>query len=232
MDSSDFAHLQQKIRVEQIRNVLQQQQVPSCPPPPYEDDDSDVDSNDEDNETAEDELTGDLPPASSLPMKLVINAANRIQGNNNLVPTSACPLADASNFSGLLMQAVSELNSIAAEQLVTAGGQRRAARPLKVDLTINCGITVIGDRNVVGNVGLRPKAGTPMANMAGGTNSVFESAKQAAETPAASAGAKRKIDEVSDVDNCVFGSFTDLDQTSSAEDEPVAKRVVVEIENE
>jgi hypothetical protein len=226
MEPSDFAHLQQKIRVEQIRNAVQQQQFPSCPPPPYEDDDSDMNSDEEDDEDAEAEAAAiDKLPPSSLPLKLTINAANRIQGNGNLVPISATPLADASSSSHLLLQAVSQLNAVA------AAGEGRAARPLNVDLTINCGITVIGDRNVVGNVGLRPKAGTPIASMTDPTNITADpalAATMAPRTPCTSGGAKRKASEVSWF--AVYLSATLLTfctQTDDVDDEPAAKKVAV-----
>ncbi|KJX93490.1 hypothetical protein TI39_contig4307g00001 [Zymoseptoria brevis] len=206
MDPSGFAHLHQKIRIEQIRNALQQN-VPSCPPPPYEDDDSDSEADSYDDEDEEDDQsTADTSPLSSLPLKLTINAANRIQGSHNLVPISATPLADASNFSSLLLQAVSQLNAVA------AAGQGRSPRSLKVDLTINCGITVIGDRNVVGNIGLRPKPGTPIANMTDPTSVTEDSELATAPTtPGVTVGAKRKADD-----------------TSSVEDEPAAKRAAVD----
>ena len=162
MDS--LSHMTQKLLAERARNASQQrQQNPediNAPPPPYSESENDSDADEDDDEEE---------PES--PMKLTINATNSIQGSHNLVPTSPTPLSDATKFSTLLLHAVKQLNA-AAEANKSLGS-------LKVDLTINCGITVIGDRNVVGNVGLKPKAPG-----AGG----------AAPAPAI-AGAKRKADD-------------------------------------
>lgn len=156
MDS--ITHFTHKLLAERARQ--QQEQKPTeAAPPPYSaaDDDSD-DEEDEDEQ--------------SVPTKLTINAAHNIQGCNNLVPTSVSPLADATRFGTILLQAISQINGAqgAADQ---ASKPRRA---LKVDLTINCGITIVGDRNVIGNVGLRAKS--PADNT----------------TPCA-AGAKRKAED-------------------------------------
>lgn len=141
-----------KLNAERTYQSLRQQPTPpETAPPPYTPSDADSDASDDDDD--------DNEPAtpSSSPLKLTINAAHSIQGNNNLVPTSPTPLADATKFSTILLAAVKQLNCIAD----IAGGSRRARRTVKVDLTINCGVTVIGDRNVVGNVGLKPKVGIP-----------------------------------------------------------------------
>lgn len=125
---------------------------------------------DSDNDSdSDEEYEDDSEPES--PLSLTVNAAHSIQGSNNLIPTSPSPLADASKFSSLLLHAVNQLNN----------ASTKSRRKLKVDLTINCGITVIGDRNVVGNVGL--KARPPPITIAGPQlgNSAVVGAKRKAE---------------------------------------------------
>lgn len=147
MDS--ITHLTNKILIDRARQGLpqqpQQDQIPSTAPPPYtaseDNDNSDSDSEDEDEDPS--------------PLSLTINAATSIQGNNNLVPTSASPLADATKFSALLLHAVKRINDSASSG---DGGKGRGR--VNVALTINCGVTVVGDRNVVGSVGLRAKQGS------------------------------------------------------------------------
>ncbi|KAK4547384.1 hypothetical protein LTR36_001040 [Oleoguttula mirabilis] len=131
-----------KINTERTYQSLRQQPTPpETAPPPYTPSDDDSDSDDDDE------------PDTSSPLKLTINAAHSIQGSNNLVPTSPTPLADATKFSTILLAAVKQLNSVADN-----AGDGKSRRAVKIDLTINCGITVIGDRNVIGNVGLKPKS--------------------------------------------------------------------------
>lgn len=149
-------------------------------PPPYSPSETDGASDDDDDEE-------DGP--SSSPLKLTINAAHSIQGSNNLVPTSPTPLADATKFSTILLTAIKQLNTV---HELAEGYSRRA---LKVDLAINCGITVIGDRNVVGNVGLKPKA--PAQGVA------RPAAMVASPSESAVAGAKRKGEEADDDDDDV-----------------------------
>ncbi|KAI7083929.1 hypothetical protein KC356_g7147 [Hortaea werneckii] len=165
-----MAQLSQKFNTEQTNQSLhqqlhqQQQPTPDSAPPPYmpsEHDDYEDDSDDdEDNDS---DHHHHYPPPS--PLKLTLNAAHNIQGSNNLVPTSPSPLADATRFSTLLLAAVKQLNSVAASEPLTppSSSSRRSpaskrGAPLTVDLTINCGVTIVGDRNVVGNVCLKPKA--------------------------------------------------------------------------
>lgn len=172
-----ITHLTQKMLAERAR---QQQSPPETAPPPYSaaDDDSDADSDDEDDEPW-------------MPVKLTINAAHSIQGSNNLVPTSPTPLADATKFSTLLLHAVNQIN--AANCTANANTERAFAKPrrsLKVDLTINCGITVIGDRNVIGNVGLKPKS----------PNGVPPGITTTVNNTATVAGAKRKADDATEVE--------------------------------
>ena len=56
---------------------------------------------------------------------------------------------------------------------------------MRLDLTINCGINIVGDRNVVGNVALKPK--TSERAIAG---------PAALPQRSAAGGAKRKAEEV------------------------------------
>jgi len=159
-----------------LQPTQQQQATPETAPPPYTPSDTDTDSDAEDD---------DDEPDTSSPLKLTINAAHSIQGSNNLVPTSPTPLADATKFSTVLLAAVKQLNNAATES------SSKSKRALKIDLTINCGITVIGDRNVVGNVGLKQK---PTAQAVAGPGTPF-SGHVAGN---ALAGAKRKVEDDGD----------------------------------
>lgn len=138
---SDLTHLTQKIMAERAR---QQTTAPApsvdatAPPPPYQDDDDDADSDDDSDD--------DTP---THPINLTINAANQIHGHNNLVPTTPSPMMEASRFSTVLLQAITQLNNANALQ-------SRKPR-IKVNLTVNCGTTIVGDRNVIGNFGVKPK---------------------------------------------------------------------------
>jgi hypothetical protein len=160
-----IAQLSQKLAAEQVyQSIRQQPTPPETAPPPYTPSDLDSDSEDEDE-------------ADEEPMKLTINAAHRVQGSNNLVPTSATPLADATRFSTLLLTAVNQINRTA---------EARPRRGLKVDLTINCGITVVGDRNVIGNVAVKPR--TPAQAVAGPSVATCSASSSVA-------GAKRKAED-------------------------------------
>lgn len=147
MDS--ITHLSHKLIAERARQQQQQRQqqnsTSETAPPPYtcSEEDSDFDEDDCDE--------------PSMPVKLTLNAAHSIHGSNNLIPTSPTPLADATRFSTLLLHAVNQINAATAASNSTADRRSRGRRGVKVDLTINCGLTVIGDRNVIGNVGVRPK---------------------------------------------------------------------------
>lgn len=149
-----------KLNAERARNMTHIQPPPEADPPPYSSSDSDTDSDNDEEEDQE---------APFCPLKLTINAAHSIRGSGNLVPTPPAPLADATKFSTLLFHSINQINNAHAI----------SKRPLRVDLTINCGITIIGDRNVVGAVALRPKGGPQPTG------------------PNAMVGAKRKAEEVS-----------------------------------
>lgn len=174
MDS--LTHFTQKIMIERARQGLQPQAsdpIPETAPPPYTPSEDNNNDDDSDSDSDSDEELDDPP------IKLTINAANSIQGSNNLVPTSPSPLADATKFSALLLHAVNRINA--------AGSGSRSKGRVNVDLTINCGVTIVGDRNVVGNVGLKAKSpgALPQRAAAGG------------EERDVSAGAKRGVDDVS-----------------------------------
>ncbi|KXT02803.1 hypothetical protein AC578_5391 [Pseudocercospora eumusae] len=140
MDSSSITHLTQKILTERARQ-RQSNPTPEAPPPPYSEDDDDMDSENEEE----------------LPVQLTLNATTSIKGSNNLIPTSPSLLQDATRFSTLLLHAVNQINAANTHANSEATESSKLRRHLRVDLTINCGVSVVGDRNVIGNVGLRPK---------------------------------------------------------------------------
>lgn len=146
------------------------QALNNAPPPPYTDADSDFEQDPEDS--------------ADLPHKITINAGHTIQGYNNLVPITISPatIATATKMSAALLNAVARLNDAAAD-----GSSKR----LRLDLTINCGVTVTGSRNVIGQFGLKPKTATTAGDglAAAGAEPVFE------KDEAAVVGAKRKADD-------------------------------------
>ena len=169
-----ITHLTNKLMAERARQQTEQP-LHALPPPPYTapaDDDADSDDDEDTDES----------------LRLTINAQHHIQGSHNLVPTSPTPLADATKFSTLLINTLNQLNANA-----TAG--QPARRKLKLDLTINCGVTVIGDRNVIGNVGVKPKA--PVAGAAPTMMGMAHVSPTSVSGESAVAGAKRRAEEVS-----------------------------------
>ena len=174
---STYTHTTNKIMADRTRqpatgNAHQiqdaEQAIDTAPPPPYTDTDSDA---------------GDYDQQPH--HKLTINAEHKITGQGNLVPLNPSVLADATKFSAVLLKVIAQLNAAA-----TADGDDQT-RPLCVDLTINCGVTVMGSRNVVGHIGLKRKAPVPMPD-----------GSQAAEvvlgSEGAVGGAKRKADDDGD----------------------------------
>ncbi|KAI5206578.1 hypothetical protein AUEXF2481DRAFT_8635 [Aureobasidium subglaciale EXF-2481] len=108
------------------------QDISDHPPPAYSAEDSLTDSEDEDE---------DEDPS---PITLVLNTDTKVQGTGNMIASP--PLADATRLSALLLAAVQSLNAAK-----TSATQSDSPTPtLHVNLTINCGITVIGDRNIIG----------------------------------------------------------------------------------
>ncbi|KAK5145703.1 hypothetical protein LTR32_002587 [Rachicladosporium monterosium] len=160
MDS--IQHICNKLTAERAHH-RQSLSTATTPPPPYTPSDTTDAGNDSDSDNSDDE-PDDIP------------------GSNNLVPTSPSILADARNFSALLLAAVQQLNASAAE-----GGKKG----VRVDLTINCGVTVVGDRNVIGNVGLRARAG--VAGQGGGVGAMANAPEEVT-----AAGAKRKAEDEED----------------------------------
>jgi hypothetical protein len=156
--------------IQQIQQADQVMEMDTAPPPPYTDADSDSEDYDQQH-------------------KLTINAEHKITGQGNLVPINTSVLADATKFSAILLNAIAQLNSAA-----NADGDGQT-RPLCVDLTINCGVHVIGSRNVVGNIGMKRKA--PIQMPESSTATAAEKANLGAES--AVGGAKRKAEDNDDV---------------------------------
>lgn len=170
-----LTHLTQKLlaeRARQPRTPLATDQIPpTAPPPPYTTAASDA--SDTDSEAASDDA--DNPPPS---VTLTLHAGTSIHGAGNLVPPApAAPLADATKFSALLLHAVDRINA----------ARRPDGGRVNVALTIHCGVQIVGDRNVVGCVGV--KARTPERGMGEGV---------------VVAGAKRKADEVGNFFSLLF----------------------------
>lgn len=166
-----------------IADAMDQMRLPTpqTDPPPYQDSlnsDFDLDDASDGEDTHQ-------------PLTLTINAASSIHGSNNLVQTPPPPFAEISSLSASLLQTMNQIditNNFSAA--MTPGKPQRV---LKVDLTINCGITLIGDRNVVGGIGLRYRGAATAAARAGPSGMA-----DAPVVDAASVGAKRKAKDVSD----------------------------------
>jgi hypothetical protein len=208
-----ITHLTNKIMAESAHQPVVHQAIDTAPPPPYTESNSDSDDDSDDDDEEE-------------PMKLVINANHTVHGSNNLVPTSPSTLADATKFSAILLSAVTQLNNAVA----AANAQTGQLHCLRVDLTINCGIAVVGDRNVIGNISIKPKAPTltPNGLVPAGTDNSVMGAESAV------AGAKRKAnDEEENVSPlaCPPGfqswntSLTNRPKQDTASDAPQAKRL-------
>jgi hypothetical protein len=131
MDS--LMHSCQKIMLERAsaeEGEHHPQELSDIPPPAYTAGDNLSDSEGEDEDPS--------------PVTLVLNADTKVHGTGNMIATP--PLADATRLSTLLLAAVQSLNA-------AKGNAPESGSPtpvLQVHLTINCGITVIGDKNVVG----------------------------------------------------------------------------------
>ena len=134
MDS--LMHSCQKIMRERVAagtNEQHPQDITDLPPPAYTAEDTLTDSEDENEE--------DEDPS---PITLVLDASSQVHGTGNMIATP--PLADATRLSALLLAAVQSLS--AAKTAATKPGSQTPI--LQVNLTINCGITVTGNNNVVG----------------------------------------------------------------------------------
>jgi hypothetical protein len=146
----------------------------TAPPPPY------TDADDEGN----DDSDSDSDPRDiwGRPQKITINAGRSIKGVGNLVsPASLSALSEAKLFSTTLLAVISQLNNS-----VGAGG---CGRRLNIDLTINCGITIVGHKNVVGFPMKRNDDGKFTVAMPSSSEGEAKGAE------AAVAGAKRKADD-------------------------------------
>jgi hypothetical protein len=132
------------------------------PPPPYTD--LDEDDNNDDYEAL-------------VPHKLVINAGRTITGAGNLIaPTPPSHFAEAARLGSVLLHTLARINE----------GKGR----MTLNLTINCGTTVVGTKNVIGgNFGAKPKVGSTLSENA----PTADEGKVGAE--AVVAGAKRKADD-------------------------------------
>lgn len=108
------------------------QSLSDIPPPAYTAEDNLIDSED------------DYEDEDPSPINLILNADTKVHGTGNMIATS--PLSDATRLSALLLAAVQSLN--ASKTSTTESGS--STPMLQVNLTINCGITVIGDKNVIG----------------------------------------------------------------------------------
>ncbi|GAB7350848.1 hypothetical protein MBLNU459_g1379t1 [Dothideomycetes sp. NU459] len=178
MDS--LLHASRKILLERAASGNQTptaQQTLDVSPPAYSDvcpdgypkQPADYDCADSDSES---DIDADEDPA---PVTLTLNASTHVQGSGNLVTTPA--LSDATRFCALLLAAVQKLNAAAETGVAassplpspspltalsplsaatTAGGaeagqgSNRVRPTLRVQLVVNCGVTVTGDRNVIG----------------------------------------------------------------------------------
>lgn len=159
--------------IQQIQQA--DQAIDNAPPPPY----TDADSDDADDYESQQQH------------KLTINADHKITGQGNLVSVNPSILADATKFSAILLKTIAVLNAAATAD---NGGDGQARRTLCVDLTINCGVHVMGSRNVVGNIGLKRKAQIPTPE---GSSTTAEMVDIGAE--GAVGGAKRKADSDDEV---------------------------------
>ena len=119
-------------RAAQGNNEQSDQQLPDTAPPAYT------------AEPPEDNMSDFEAEDDPSPISLTFKAGTQIEGTGNMIATP--PLADATRLSTLLLAAVQRLNTVKTEATET-GSQPPV---LHVNLTINCGITVNGDRNVIG----------------------------------------------------------------------------------
>jgi hypothetical protein len=161
--------------IQQIQQA--DQAMDNAPPPPYTDADSDAEDYEQQQQQQQPQH------------KLTINADHKITGQGNLVSVNPSILADATKFSAILLKTIAVLN--AAASTTNGEGDSQMRRPLCVDLTINCGVHVMGSRNVVGNIELKRKAPVPTSE---GSPTAAEMADIGAEGAAVVGGAKRKAD--------------------------------------
>ncbi|KAF2771692.1 hypothetical protein EJ03DRAFT_21976 [Teratosphaeria nubilosa] len=192
------AQLSQKMAAERtphpLRHHRQQTTPETAPPPPYTAI-SQAQAQEEDDDDDDDTSDSEANSTNPLPISLTINAAHTITGSNNLIPTTTGPsptiLQDATRLSTLLLATLNQLNNHP-PTTTPAGNAKRA---LKLDLTINCGLTLVGDRNVVGNVMLKPR-GPGVGAMAGpGAGVGVDAGGRGEGLGNVVAGAKRKFED-------------------------------------
>jgi len=177
MDPASILHTYTKLVAEGRINSTNAA-VPECLPPPYtpaDDSASDADSDTEEEETDD--------------LHLKINASTTIHGSNNLV---SIPQLDSARLSAILVSALRQ--HAGQSQTMKSDGSMRAT---KVNVEINCGISITGDRNVVGNVpiSLRRRQGENVTCPASSAMPVAPIAEAVmAATAGASTGAKRRAD--------------------------------------
>jgi len=147
------------------RAAARQQTVVEDAPPPYESDEDDEDEDDENK--------------ASPTLKLTINAPRNIRGSGNIISTGNATHSIAAEIRNALSRSVERVNN------TDGPHQAPHVRRTIVHLTINCGLTIIGNQNVVGPVAVKPKP-------APGTTSAAPAAAPQAD---AVQGAKRKADD-------------------------------------
>ena len=153
---------------------FEQDATPTTLPPPY----TGPTRAEEDADVGDEEYDDQQPP----PL-VHINASTTIQGSNNIIPS--VPLETA-HILATVMATLRRYNP----QVVTGNVQVRIDR----------GVNIVGDRNVVGVVGIRPRqpvaANYPMAARVAATATATATATTTAA--AAAAARKRKPEEQSD----------------------------------
>lgn len=126
-----------------------------------------------------DDLYDDDEPA--LPTtSIIIHASTTIHGSNNVVTVSP---VDTTRLAAIVMAALNQKHQAA---LVTG-------RQTNFSFNVNCGMNIVGDRNVVGNVALRNRPAMPAV----ASQSAVKAATSGVEdTTSAVLPGKRKASEV------------------------------------
>ncbi|KAF2656540.1 hypothetical protein K491DRAFT_596702 [Lophiostoma macrostomum CBS 122681] len=104
------------------------------------------------------ELDSDLDSAEDIP-EVTVNATTQIRGHANIIST---PPVDATRVAGLLYNLMyggapphpSTASSASTPTLASpqdSVGLRTRMSPLKINITVNCGATIVGDKNIVGS---------------------------------------------------------------------------------
>lgn len=152
---SNLTHPNPKIMAERMRMPAGdgQQDTPietataTGPPPPY----ADNHHHGMHNLGQDEEVECEGPT-----IDLTINAATQIHGHNNLVPQSQAQYQDASRITAVLMQALQQFHERTLGAAQTEA-QHSTSGKMNISLTINCGTTIVGSRNVIGNFGVRAR---------------------------------------------------------------------------